>query len=1286
MPREKRRLLGLSRREFLRRSCQGASLAFLPSGFGPTLSLPRAFQQTPLAGEFQVHPHYRTPRNLDAVLRKVQAGFDDFVGEKYHDQVAAIFSRWTDQLLKSPAGTAAIESTLAATLTATPPIPVDSQRLRDSSFLNVFRSKFSPEKRYDRPAWIRDWRSLVGHFSTLQTAELQVTEIRLNNTGSEANAAPSSMQTRVRFELVGSGAGFHREQRIANWDLVWEIGANDELKITEWLILDETRSQSLSPVFADIAQQTLGRNASYDAQFLPGIDHWRTVLDGASGIDIYGHNGVSFADIDGDGFDDLYICQPAGLPNRLFRNRGDGTFEDITESSGLGLLDNTACALFGDFSNSGRQDAIIVRTTGPLLFLNDGHGNFQLKPDAFQFANEPQGTFTGAAVADYDRDGWLDIYFCLYIYYQGTDQYRYPSPYYDANNGPPNFMLRNNRDGSFRDVTKESNLDRNNTRFSFCCGWNDYDGDGWPDLYVVNDFGRKNLYRNNGNGTFTDVAAETGVEDVGAGMSVCWFDSDNDGKQDLYVADMWTAAGERISKLDAFQKDANPETRAFYRKHAMGNSLFHNRESKRFEDLTTKSGTAMGRWAWCSDSWDFDHDGYADLYIANGMITGPSPARDDLNSFFWRQVVANSPAEQRPNYNYDQGWSAVNELIRSDGTWSGFERNVFYANNGDATFSDVSGAVGLDFIEDCRSFALADFDHDGQLEVVLKTRNSPQLRILKNLVKDLSPSIAFRLTGTKSNRDASGARIVVDTGTMQITRVVQAGSGFLAQHSKELFFGLGHAKQTVSATIQWPSGATQTLRDLPANHRISIEEGSSTPRLESFKSSATTLSPAPDSAHPVTHSTPTSFGTWLLAPVEAPNFSVPDQNAKIQDLASLRGKPALLYFWANTSASHKNLVELSTAYPKWRTGGPQLVAINADETPDQSATPPAPNNHFPFPMIAFNPDLIAIYNILYRSLYDRHRDLTLPTSFLIDENGLIVKIYQGPVRPDVVLEDALKIPATAAARMERGLPFPGVASTTEFTRNYLSYGSIFFERGYMTEAEHFLNLALRNDPENSEALYGLGSIYLQQNKPAEARATFERVLKLPQRYPGTLPNAWNNLGLLSAREGHTDEAIRQFQQALQLDPDHFIALENLGNAYRQAKRWDDAKATLQRALQLNPDNAEANYAMGMVYAQTDDADRAYDFLQKAVAEKPAYPEALNNLGVLYLRKNQPADAENSFKEAIRVAPSFEQSYFNLARLYAIEGNNAAARQLLTDLLQRHPGDPQIERALSQLPQ
>ena len=230
---------------------------------------------------------------------------------------------------------------------------------------------------------------------------------------------------------------------------------------------------------------------------------------------------------------------------------------------------------------------------------------------------------------------------------------------------------------------------------------------------------------------------------MGAGMSVCWLDHDNDGAEDLYVANMWTAAGMRISTQEIFQKEAPEATRALYRKHAMGNSLFRNNGDGVFQDKGESAGVAMGRWSWSSDAWDFDHDGFPDLYITNGMVSGESG--DDLNSFFWRQVVANSPTEAKPAQDYERGWNALNELIRSDRTWSGFERNVFYANNRDGTFSDVSGAVGMDFVEDGRSFALADFDHDGRLEVFLKNRNGPQLRVLKNVIKDLPSSISFRL-------------------------------------------------------------------------------------------------------------------------------------------------------------------------------------------------------------------------------------------------------------------------------------------------------------------------------------------------------------------------------------------------------------------------------------------------------------------------------------------------------------------------------------------------------------
>ena len=281
----------------------------------------------------------------------------------------------------------------------------------------------------------------------------------------------------------------------------------------------------------------------------------------------------------------------------------------------------------------------------------------------------------------------------MYAYYQGTGQYKYPSPYHDAENGPPNFLMRNNRDGTFRDVTAESGLNQNNTRYSFCCGWSDYNRDGWPDLYVVNDFGRKNLYRNNGDGTFTDVAAQARAEDVGAGMSVSWLDYDNDGAEDLYVANMWTAAGERDLDAGQFQERFLQEVRVALSKTRDGKFSAPTRKSRCqvFEDTTTSAGVGMGRWAWSSDAFDFDHDGFPDLYIANGMVSGPS--RQDLNSFFWRQVVAHSPDQAGASHEYEQGWNAINELIRSDGTWSGYERNVFYANNRDGTFSDVSAVM-----------------------------------------------------------------------------------------------------------------------------------------------------------------------------------------------------------------------------------------------------------------------------------------------------------------------------------------------------------------------------------------------------------------------------------------------------------------------------------------------------------------------------------------------------------------------------------------------------------------
>ena len=225
---------------------------------------------------------------------------------------------------------------------------------------------------------------------------------------------------------------------------------------------------------------------------------------------------------------------------------------------------------------------------------------------------------------------------------------------------------------------------------------------------------------------------------------------------------------------------------------------------------------------------------------------------------------------------------------------------------------------------------------------------------------------------------------------------------------------------------------------------------------------------------------------------------------------------------------------------------------------------------------------------------------------------------------------------------------------------------------------------MKNDPASAEALYGLGSAFLQQNKSKEAGDCFEKALHLHARYPGTLPNAWNNLGILAARERNTAAAIQHFQHALQIDPQHAIALLNLGNAYRQAKDWPEAERALEQALTLNPDDPEANYSLGMVYAQKNDTDHAYEYLQKALAARPAYPEALNNLGILYLRTRRTAEAIRSFEESIRIAPAYDQSYLNLASVYVIVGDREKAKAILQQLLTQHPYHTQAKAQLKQL--
>jgi tetratricopeptide (TPR) repeat protein len=1287
MARRKDKYHAFSRRDFLRKM-RCAPVLFLAAplqGLSFRWLLPETpGENNPVVdfADFRVTPHYPLKSPLDDILQNVLPGTDQYVTEKYAMEIMRLLDEWGQGLKAAPPALGILAKFLDASLEAGSLVPAEQSTLRSAYGIEVVRRQFPRNIVSGRERFLEEIKTYFALLSRVETVEFEMTAIR------EIAGSSPLVRAEIRYDLIGIANDAKREERVGHWLTEWSRNASNEWCVLHWEATEETLSQARQPLFMDVTSEALGQTESYKKQMLPGIDYWRTVLDGACGIDVYGNNGLAAGDIDNDGLDDLYVCQPPGLPNRLYRNRGDGTFEDVTEKAGVGVLDGTACALFADFENKGLQDLLVVCGTGPLLFLNQGNGKFLWKRDAFRFARPPQGTFTHAAIADYDRDGRLDIYFCLYSYYLGLDQYLYPTPYFDARNGPPNFLLHNEGNAIFQDGTEAAGLNVDNDRYSFACAWGDYKSDGAPDLYVANDFGRNNLYRNDGNGKFTVVSREAGVEDVGAGMSASWFDFDNDGHQDIYVSNMWSPAGMRVSEQKAFHEKDPEAIRGLYRQHARGNSLYRNLGNGRFQNVSHVAGVDVGRWAWSSDAWDFDHDGYPDLYIANGYISGPlasgakTVARDgsDVSSFFWRQVVANSPETRAPSMNYELGWNAINELIRSDASWSGYERNVFYVNNHDGTFSDLSGISGLDFPDDSRSFALADLDHDGRLEVVLKNRNGPQLRILRNAMKELGNSIAFRLRGKKSNRDAIGAAVTVEAEGHRQTKNLQAGSGFLSQHTKELFFGVGKAQGTVGATIRWPSGLRETFTHLPVNCRIEIEEGSEHFAAKPFSAAPSSYGRGANA--PKSESLSRSLETWLIEPLKAPEFSLRDVAGNMRDLRSFRGGYVVLHFWTTASpVCGEQLRLFEKHHALLASSGLRILGINVDDPGDLVAVRSyVAKQGLSFLILLGTEEVAGIYNIIYRYLFDRRRDLPLPTSLLLNGEGLIVRVYQGPVDPEGLAEGLKSVPESAAARMRRALPFEGRLYQDQFQRNDFTYGAALFQRGYLEQAAASFEQVIAAKPQEPEAYYNLGTLYLRKNSLADARTYLEQSVKLRPDYP----EAWNNLGMVEGQEGKSDEAIRNFKQSLLLRPGYVTALLNLGNLYRRQGAVDEAEKLLIHALETEPDNPETNYSLGMLYARQEQLERASNYLERAVSLRPDYPDALNNLGVLFVRQENYPQAKERFENCIRLAPTYDQAYLNLARLYVVLKDKEKAREVLLALLHQQPQHKLAQQALEML--
>lgn len=368
-------------------------------------------------------------------------------------------------------------------------------------------------------------------------------------------------------------------------------------------------------LFTDCTKSALDGVKSYYQQVLPGINHWLPRIDRLLDMHILGHHGLAVGDVNGDGLEDIYICDVGGLPNQLYLQRPDGTVTDHSQASDVDWLDYTSSALLIDLDNDGDQDLVIAMLRKVVFSENDGHGRFTLRGDPYMKING-----SSLSAADYDEDGDLDIYLSVYMPTKENATLPLPIPYQDANNGGSNVLLRNDGDFQFVDVTDQVGLDDHNSRFSFAAAWDDYDNDGDVDLYVANDFGRNNLYRN-ANGHFTDVADEAGVEDIASGMSVAWGDVNRDGWMDLYVSNMFSAAGNRVAYQRQFTEGGGDQAVADIQRMARGNTLFVNNGNGTFRDASESASVTMGRWAWASKFVDLNNDGWQDLVVTNGYVT-----------------------------------------------------------------------------------------------------------------------------------------------------------------------------------------------------------------------------------------------------------------------------------------------------------------------------------------------------------------------------------------------------------------------------------------------------------------------------------------------------------------------------------------------------------------------------------------------------------------------------------------------------------------------------------------
>jgi len=527
-------------------------------------------------------------------------------------------------------------------------------------------------------------------------------------------------------------------------------------------------------------------------------------------VNLYDHGcGVAVADYDGDGWDDVYFVNQLGA-NALYRNRGNGSFEDKTDDAGVALGDRIGVmAMFADYDNDGRQDLFVTSVRGGnVLFHNEGNGKF--KDVTKQAGVELIAHCQGGHFFDFDNDGYLDLLVTSTAKWTLTalePKLRYfpgKSTYYETagSEKEKNVLYRNNRNGTFTDVTAGSGLEG--------LGWAadvavfDYDADGLLDVLITNMFGRAQLSRNQGKGRFEDVTLAVLGKTPWGGMGATAFDCNNDGNLDIYIvdmhSDMWAPAnfppnaetakkrnrhlGIPFEESDPIFSRALKESQEFAdlvqlrdEEVVFGNAFFKNLGKGNFVEMSAKADLENW-WPWGIACGDFDRNGYEDIFIPAGM---------GYPFVFW------------PNY-----------LMMNDG------KEMFVDQ---AVENDVASPHESKYLEheigsqqaprSSRSAAVGDFDRDGRLDLMVNNFNDGASYFRNQ--GSAGQYVALRLQGTKSNRDAIGAVARLYTGKQIMTRQVHTASGYLAQSSRVLHFGLPQGVKADRIDIIWPSGQRQTI-------------------------------------------------------------------------------------------------------------------------------------------------------------------------------------------------------------------------------------------------------------------------------------------------------------------------------------------------------------------------------------------------------------------------------------------------------------------------------------------